>query len=252
MTDEEILLKKRFLELAKKCEERSYFTFTDFLGLSEQTVFAEIKQTLGRVGFTSFGGASGCERVMIRFGKENELGYSEPFPITTLKIEPKAAKFADKLSHRDFLGSVLSLGIERSTIGDIVIRDNVGYLFAKEEIAEYIATSLERIKHTDVKVTLNAVLPEGELFKTERIRIQLAGERIDAAVAKVYNLSRDDALSCFKKRLVFVGGKLCENNSYTPKENDVISVRGLGRFIYVGMSGNTKKGRSVIEIDKFV
>ena len=131
-------------------------------------------------------------------------------------------------------------------------RDNVGYLFAKDDIAAYIADSLTKIKHTDVKVTLGAVLPEGELYKTERIKIQLLGERIDAAVAKVFNLSRDDSLSYFKKRLVFVGGKLCENNSYTPKENDVISVRGLGRFVYLGASGSTKKGRTVIEIDKFV
>ena len=252
MTDEELLLKKRFIELAKKSDERSYFTFTDFLGLAERSIFAEAKTSLCKVSFTEYGGAEGCERVMIRFGNEEELGYSEPFPITVLKIEPRAAKFADKLTHRDFLGSILSLGIERSTLGDIVIRDNVGYLFAKDDMASYIADSLTKIKHTDVKVTLGASLPEGELYKTERIKIQLLGERIDAAVAKVFNLSRDDSLSYFKKRLVFVGGKLCENNSYTPKQNEVISVRGLGRFIYLGASGTTKKGRTIIEIDKFV
>ena len=95
MTDEELLLKKRFIELAKKSDERSYFTFTDFLGLAERSIFAEAKASLCKVSFTEYGGAEGCERVMIRFGSEEELGYSEPFPITVLKIEPRAAKFAD-------------------------------------------------------------------------------------------------------------------------------------------------------------
>ena len=103
-----------------------------------------------------------------------------------------ADPFADKLTHRDFLGSILSLGIERSTLGDIVIRDNVGYLFAKDDIASYIADSLTKIKHTDVKCEITQGMPEGELYKTEIKRIQANGERLDAIVAKVFCISRKD------------------------------------------------------------
>jgi RNA-binding protein YlmH len=175
MSDEDILLKKRFIELAKKSEEHSYFAFSDFLGLAEQSIFTEAKASFGRARYTVFGGAVGCERVMVRFGDPEDLGYEEPFPIAILKIEPKAAKFADKLTHRDFLGSLMNLGIERSTLGDIVIRDNVGYLFCKEDIAEYIMASLERVKNTDVRLYIAADLPDGELFRTETVKIQLSG-----------------------------------------------------------------------------
>ncbi len=254
MTNEEELLYKRFIELARKSDSACYYTFTDFLGLAEQSVFEAPKLAIGKIRYTKFGGITGTERIMIRFGNPEELGYEEPFPIRILKVEPRSAKFADKLTHRDFLGAILNLGIERKLIGDIVIRDNVGYVFVKEEISDFIAAELVKIKHTDVKISsiTELDLPEGDLFRTERVKIQLVGERLDAVIAKVFNISRDDSLSLFKKRLVFVGGKEIENNSYTPKTDDVVSVRGYGRFIYRGVAGHSKKGKLNAEVDLYV
>ena len=251
--DDSELLKKRLTELAKRSEDCAYFQFTDFLGLAEQSLFSEIKRELSAgVKYTAFGGAEGAERILLRFGDEEELGYSEPFPIRCIKIEPVAPKFADKLTHRDFLGALLNLGIERSKLGDIPIIDNVGYLFAKDELADFIVENLTRVKRTDVKLSFIEELPEGELYKTERVRVQAVGERVDAIVAKVFSLSRDESLSYFKKRLVFIDGRLCENNSYIPKQNEKVSVRGLGRFTYIGAVGTTKKGKLNIEVDKYV
>ncbi len=251
MNAEEELLYKRFIELARK-SDNGYYLFSDFLGLSEQSIFNEAKLKFGRAKYTLFGGIDGCERVMVRFGDVEELGYEEEFPIKILLIEPKAPKFSDKLTHRDFLGAILNLGIERKAIGDIVIINNSGYVFVNENMADYLASSLERIKHTDVKTSVTDELPNIELFKTERKTIQLSGERIDAAISKIYSMSRDDSLSLFKKRLVFVCGKLCENNSYTPKPNDVISVRGYGRFIYHGPVSTSKKGKLNVEVELYV
>ena len=251
MEDSE-LLKKRLTELSKRSRDSLYFQFTDFLGLAEQSVFAEVKRELkGDAKYTAFGGASGAERIMIRFGDEEELGYSEPFPIKCIKIEPVAPKFADRLTHRDFLGALLNLGIERSRLGDIPIIDNVGYLFCKDDIADFILNNLTRVRRTEVKLSIIEELPEGEMYKTEKIRVQAVGERVDALVAKIFSLSRDESLSYFKKRLVFVDGRLCENNSYIPKSGEIISVRGLGRFRYIGPVGTTKKGKLNIEVDKY-
>ena len=247
MTEDFSLLKKRFIELGRRSEQ-GYFTFTDFLGLAEQSCFNEIKGELKGISYTAFGGAEGAERVMIRFGSPEELGYEEDFPIVTLKIAPKSEKFADKLTHRDFLGALMSLGIEREVLGDIVIRDNVGYLFAKEDIASYIADSLTKVKRTDMKVCVTDTLPEGELYRTERKTVQVSGERLDAIIAKVFSLSRDDAQSLFKKRLVFADGRQIDSPSYTPKENEKISVRGHGRFIYVGEQSLSRKGKKNVEV----
>lgn len=254
MTDEELLLKKRFCELARRSETCGYYLFSDFLGLAEQSVFAEARASFGAARYTAFGGHEGTERVMIRFGSSEELGYEEPFPITVLLIAPRSPKFADKLTHRDFLGALLNLGIERDTLGDIVIRDNCAYLFCKDDIADYIASSLGRVRHTDVtcRPVPNEELPEGELYATREVRIQLSGERLDAAVAKVFSLSRDEAQQLIRRRLVFVCGRLTESTSYTPRVGDVISVRGHGRFIWQGAVGLSKKGKSNVSVLLYV
>ncbi len=246
------LLKKRFIELANRSYGGGIYEFTDFLGLAEQAVFNEARAAFGGIPYTAFGGAAGCERVMIRFGDEESFGYTVDFPIVCIKAEPAIQKFADRLTHRDFLGAILNLGIERRTLGDIAICDNVGYIFAKEEIADFIIDGLHKVKHTDMRLSLVTDIPEGELYKTERKRIQANGERVDAVIAKVFSISREDSLTLFSKRLVFINGRLCENNSYIPKLGEVISVRGYGRMIYRGYGSTSKKGKLNIEVDLYV
>lgn len=252
MTADSELLKKRFLELARKSFNSEIFTFTDFLGLAEQSAFAEIKKELRGIPYEAFGGAVGAERVMIRFGSEEELGYSLPFPISVIKAEPLSQKYAGRLTHRDFLGAIMNLGIERDVLGDIVIIDNVGYIFALESIAPYIAENLIKVKRTDISATITEELPEGELYRTERKMIQISGERLDAVIARVFSLSREDAQILFKKRLVFADGREIDSTSYTPKENEKISVRGHGRFIYVGRQSLSKKGKLNVAVEIYL
>lgn len=251
--DDRELLKKRFIELANKSYNSGIFLFTDFLGLAEQAIFNEAKASFPGVPYTVFGGVTGAERIMVRFGDEESFGYTENFPIVCIKAEPVSQKFADKLTHRDFLGALLNLGIQRSTLGDIPIINNIGYIFAKEDIAPFILSELTKAKHTDLKLSIiEGDLPEGELYKTERRKIQANGERIDAVIAKVFCISRDEALSLFSKGLVFIEGRLVQNNSYIPKSGEHISVRGYGRLIYRGYETTSKKGKLNIEVDLYV
>ena len=250
MSDELEILKKRFIELGRKTE-RGYFTFSDFLGLAEQNAFNLVKRDI-ICKYTVFGGADGTERIMIRFGDPEELGYEMPFPIRCIKIEPKAIKFAEKLGHRDYLGAILNLGIERSSVGDIIIRGAIAYLFSKEEISDFIVNELETVRHTSVKASYIDEVPEGELYRTERKNVQVASARIDALVARVFNSSREDAQSLFKKRLVYLNGEECESGSKALKEGDTVSVRGHGRFVYHGYLSLTKKGRLNAEVEIYI
>lgn len=251
MTDDRDLQKRRFAELARRADNAGIFTFTPFLGLAEQDAYHETERTLP-VPATAFGGAEGCERVMLRFGDPDMLGYEEPFPIACLRAAPVSEKFADALTHRDFLGALMNLGIDREVLGDIVLRDNVGYIFADEKIVPYLLSDFRKVKHTDLKVTRADALPEGDLYRTEPILIQAAGERLDAVVSKVFRLSRADAQTLFRRGLVFVNGSLCENTSADPKEGAVVSVRGYGRFRYVGFTSETKKGKLNLKIEKYI
>lgn len=252
MSDEREILRNRFIELSKKSHGSGVFLFSDFLGLAEQSVLQGVTRELGGAKYTLYGGACGAERVMVRFGDPDELFYEIPFPISTLKIEPKSVKFAEKLTHRDFLGALLNLGIERSVLGDIIVRDSSAFVFAKEEIAKYIVSELSRVKHTEVIVSICDVIPEGELYKTEEKTVQISSERLDAVIARIYNLSREDAQRLFAKGLVFASGREISSTSYAPKENEKISVRGYGRFIYRGYISSSKKGKLNVLCELYV
>ena len=123
-------------------------------------------------------------------------------------------------------------------------------LDAEEKIAEFITGELSRVKRTDVRARKVDTLPEGELYRTEVKRIQIQSERLDAVVAKVFALSREDAQTLVKRSLVFVNGKEIASSSYTPKVGDKISVRGHGRFVYKSFDSTSRKGKlnAIVEL----
>ena len=101
-------LKNRIRELADKSYNQNQYTFTGFLGLAEQDALWQVEREVKFAGITLYGGREEAERKILRFGSEAELGYEQPFPICCIRIRPLSAKFADKLSHRDYLGALLN------------------------------------------------------------------------------------------------------------------------------------------------
>ena len=243
MNQEEELLKKRFRELADQAWRRGSYTFTGFLGLSELSAFYEMEREIAFVPHSVFGGYEEAERAMVRFGSEEAFGYQGDFPIVCLRIRPLQQKFADQLSHRDFLGALMNLGIDRSTLGDIVIRDNEGYLFCTQSIAPFIVENITRIKHTTVLCETVQEPPGERREDLKQIMIQIPSERIDGVIAKVYHLSRSDSAELFRQKKVFVNGRFCENSSRMLKSEDRVSARGYGKFIYTGQQSISKKGK---------
>lgn len=246
---EEQQLQKRFSELAEQSYQNSTYYFTDFLSATDAALAYTV---VDESEFTQWGGAEGCERVMLRFGNPEDFGYEIPFPIQILKIEPLIKKFADNLNHRDFLGALMNLGIERDTIGDIVVKDKVAYVFAVERIVDYIRENLGQVKHTHVKCQLLEEMPEAVRPQLEPVELIVASIRLDTIVAKLYHLSRNQALDLFRKKLVLVNGRIYENNSGNPKDGDVIAVRGYGKFVFRHIQYDTKKGKQAILVEQYV
>ena len=244
-------IKNRFLELAKRSYEQNAFTFTGFLGLTEQSLFWEIEKDVVFAGYTLSGGNSICDRKVIRFGKPEELGYEEEFPIVCIKITPLIKKFSDEFSHRDFLGAIMNLGIDRSTVGDIFLQEKEGYVYCLESIADYIVESLDKVKHTHIKCerikdSLRFIKDEGKLLE-----ITVTSDRIDVVVSGVYHISRSESLSYFERGSVYVNGRLCTSNARNLKTGDVVNVRGMGKFIYQGIHHITKKEKSRISVQLY-
>lgn len=240
-------LKNRLRDLAEKSFQQGIFTFTGFLGLSEQDVFWQEEGRLSYAGYCLVGGYEGADRVMVRFGDSGELGYEVPFPIVCVHIQPLAQKFADELSHRDFLGALMNLGIERSTIGDIKAGEKQAYLFCQDSIAPFICENLSQVKHTHVKCHM--VEDMGDLPKEEplTVSIQVQSMRVDGVVAKVYNLSREKSLDLFRAGKVYVNGRICGNNSRQLEIGETVNARGYGKFVLTGEPRETRKGKLAVE-----
>lgn len=244
-------MKNRFLELAKRSYEQNTYTFTGFLGLTEQSLFWEIEKEVAFAGYTLEGGNSICDRKVVRFGKQEELGYEEEFPIVCIKMTPLIKKFSDEFSHRDFLGAIMNLGIDRSTIGDIFIQENEGYVFCLSSISDYILESLDKVKHTNIKCekikdSLRFIKDKGKTLE-----ITVTSDRIDVVVSGVYHISRSESLSYFVKGIVYVNGRLCTSNAKVLKEGDVVNVRGMGKFLYQGINHITKKDKCRISVQLY-
>lgn len=236
-------LKKRVAELARKSYEHNIYTYTGFLSMAELDVFYGMLPELRGVSYELYGGRPGCERQVLRFGSEEALGYGEGFPIVCLSVKPGMEKFADDLTHRDFLGALMNLGIDRSTLGDIFLEGKSAYLFCLDKIAPFIMENLDKVKHTNVRCAVADAAAELPVKEPEEIRFTVSSERADSILARVYNLSRNQSLGLFRERKVYVNGRVNENNSYALKGGDVVSVRGYGRFIYYGAGHETKKGK---------
>jgi len=245
------LLKKRFLELAERSYEKGIYTSTDFLSMDEVAVFAAVKKLIGHVPYTLFGGTDGCERQMLRFGSPDLCGYDEAMPIRCLKAVPRSQKFAEKLTHRDFLGALLGLGIDRSAIGDIIVKENAAYIFCTEGMAVYLAENYKEVRHTPILCSISAEVPPDAQPTLRDCIIQVASERFDAIVAHVWHLSRGASAELFERELVFVNGAICNSASRKPNDGDIVSVRRVGRFRYNGAVGTSKKGKLNVSVSLY-
>lgn len=245
------LLKKRLLELAERSYSHNIYTFTPFLGLSEQQAFYAVQREVAYAGYTMEGGSPLCERRMIRFGLVQALGYEEAFPILCLKVEPLTPKFAEPLTHRDFLGAIMNLGIERSTVGDIFVQDKAAVVFCQENVAGYLTENLEQVRHTHVRCSVTEVDEQLRAPVTETVSVSAAAPRIDTVISKLYNIARSRSLELFRSGRIYVNGRLAENNSYMLKIDDTVTVRGFGRFVYTGEQGETRKGKVRIAVEVY-
>lgn len=240
-------LKNRFHDLADRSYTQGVFTFTGFLGLGEQDAFWQEEPKLKYAGYTIYGGCENADRVMVRFGSAEELGYEVPFPIICIHIRPLVSKFADDLTHRDFLGALMNLGIDRSTIGDIKVGEKQAYLFCQDTIGEFICESLSKVRHTNVKCSVTENARDFVQEEPEIVCVQVQSVRVDAVLAKVYNMSREKSLELFRAGKVFVNGRLCENNARTLKSGDIVNARGFGKFRLEEGTRETRKGKLAIE-----
>ncbi len=251
MQKEEIVLQKRLLELSRVAYQKGIVTYSDFLNLNELNILHTTPKNEFFTQYETFGGYSDSERQMVAF-LPDALYYAHFYPIKVLKISPLQKKFAESLSHRDYLGAILNLGIDRCKLGDILLIDGDVHLFVQESLADFICRNLTRIRHTSVYVEVEDEQTFSYTPAIEEIKGTVASVRLDSLLSLVFLASRSKLVPLIEGGRVFVNGKLITTNSYNVKENDIVSVRKLGRFRYKGVLSQTKKGRYYVLLEKYI
>ena len=251
MTREEQQLEKHFRDLARTAYQRGIVVFSDFLNLNELNIFQSLRPEFSYLKMESFGGYELAERQIAVFRPEAPVFYAD-YPICCLKITPLNVKFAESLNHRDYLGALIHLGIERSRLGDIVIKGQDAYVFCHAQMEEFLMQNITRIRHTTVKVS--AVENPDDLPKPQfqEIHGTVSSVRLDAMIALAFSSSRSSMLGLIEGGKVFVNGKMVVSNGHPLKPEDIVSVRGYGKFRYDGMAGTTKKGRCSVTVQKYI
>ena len=242
------LLERRLIDLSRVAYQRDIITFTDFLNLNEQNILHTLPKDSLYTGYILFGGYASAERQMaafipealsLRYGKKNLLPEELGYPFQAVEICPRNIRFAEDLTHRDFLGAILNLGIERSRTGDILL-------------AELVSRELSNVRHTPVKCRLTELEGVEYVPRTEAVRGTVSSVRLDSLLPLAFSSSRSRLSGLIEGAKVFVNGKLITSNGYQVKETDLISVRGMGKFRYIGTGGKTKKNRLSVEIERYI
>lgn len=250
MNKEEELFQKRLTDLANCSQQRDIVCFTDFMNLNELNIFHSSQQKFSFVKWETFGGYEAAERQMAAFIPD-ALSYDWDFPVACLKIEPLNRRFAEELTHRDYLGAVLNLGIDRGKIGDILPGEEGTWMFCHESMADFICGEIHRIRHTEVRCFMDDAGSCMASVNREKITGSVSSIRLDAVLSLAFKGSRSSLSRLIEEAKVFVNGRLVTSNGYSLKNEDIISVRGMGKFKYLGQCSTTKKGKLLVEIEKY-
>ena len=186
--------------------------------------------------------------------------------VIKIKLPPE---LEDSIDHRGYLGAVMKLGIEREKVGDISVKSRGAQIVIKNEVQNFLIVNLgeltrfssseievENIENLEKIETQNQIeLSQSEvLIEAQKIELTeiVASLRLDNIVATLARTSRNKAVEILEQERVFLNFQNETKSSKQVKVGDIITIRGKGRFEFKEISGNTKKGRFIIKVDKYV
>ncbi len=246
---EEKLLVARMDELAQKALE-GISVRTDFLDLRQQVLGEAVAVQYADIVWKMDGGFEGAERKRLLLSPSWEDEDRMDNHIQYIRIQPTDKK-ETSLGHRDYLGAIMNLGFKREKVGDILVQEREATAMIDESLTDYLCLQLERVGHSKVVIERidreNLRLPEVE---PATINCTVSSLRLDAVLAAACRISRTDAADLIEAGRVQLNHHVTEKCAASVKEEDLLSVRGYGRFRLDEVGGLSKKGRSHIHISK--
>ena len=215
-----------------------------FLDERQQLVLQNALQRQ-KAEFSFFGGTDDAERRVLCVGEAS----GEEYPIAALTASFKKEY---TLSHRDFLGALMALGVKRESIGDIRCGEGLCVFFAHEDIKKYLLENFDKAGKVGLTLTegVNVPLPVAHSFQS--LQKTVASNRLDGVISALLNTSREQAIQMITAGLVTHNHIEASKNTARVDKDDVIAVRGKGKFVIDSIELPTKKGRIRLEARKYV
>lgn len=225
-----------------------------FIGFLDEHAAAVCQQAIGRhsgVEFRLFGGYDDAQRVFLGiFPDEDAVSRMEGrWPITALTFRYRSVA---RLTHRDVLGSLMSLGITRDSVGDILIEEGRAVVFLSETVAQFVCAQLSKIGGEGVEIAEGFCEPLPAAYRLRPVTETVASMRLDGVVAALCATSRAKATEWIQGGLVAVNGIECDRVSAIVRDGDRLSVRGKGKFRIDSSEDTTRKGRIVLKAQQYI
>lgn len=173
--------------------------------------------------------------------------------IVAIKVE-LPNEIQGKLKHKDYLGTIMSFGLTRERIGDIVVYEKQAYIVVLKENSEYIKSELKqekRFKKAKVEI-VEVDKIEAKPIEFEKIKISVKSLRLDNIISEILKTSRKIAQEQIELEKVFINYTSETKNTKTVKENDVLVIRGKGKYIIEELLGRNRNGKEIIQIKKYI
>ena len=242
--DDGIFLSK-MRDVARLCDKYRTAKFSKFLDSREQALLVK-----NGISGTLFGGYLDAERKMLGVFPDWQDTEQSLFPIDILRVKKKGD---GELSHRQYLGTVLSLGIERDKVGDILTDEEGAYIFLCSDISEFVKENLSKVGKIGVFAEFadaeKIVLPEKKFEIAECVSASL---RLDAVVAGLLGKSRNEAKNLILSGRVFVNHFETEKTDFLINEGDLLSIRGFGRAKLSEIGAKTRSDRTHLTFKKYI
>lgn len=248
-TSEDRVLLARVEDAVELCEKYGYPHFVGFLDERQQAMIPpHLKRSAG-ISWLFFGGHEQAERAYLGVFPDFMETDTELFPLLAVTVRYRDTA---RLTHRDFLGTLLATGVRRDKIGDILCFTGKTVVFVCEDIARFICDQVSKVGGEGVSLTVGLDEPLVFTRSYKELTTTIASARLDNVVKALCGLSREKAAALVTSGFVSCNHQPYETVSKAVAEQDIISIRGYGRFRVVSLSERTKKDRLVLVAHQYL
>lgn len=234
-------------------------TFSDFIDIGLRKRFLNATKSEKNVIIVDYACFEDDERRLIGFFPDSYKEFmtveqmSEIFPVTCLKVSWDDFS-KDSITHRDILGSILGLGLERKLIGDIIVEEKNAYVLCQERIAQLLCDELFQVKHSSVTISKVEALHslKGLAPRSTQVRMTVASLRLDVIMKGILNLSRTSCNNLIEQGAVKVNQSVVLKNHKLLEYGDVLSIAKKGKYKVGTIEPENKKGRIPLTIIYYI